>query len=463
MTHRRGSRTPGKDDAISSVLGAILVFGLLVIALLTIQVKFVPVWDRDREADHMQTLGNQLGQIKSDLDRMADNRTVVPLADPLKLRPSSGGFRFFSSQHPGAEVSLHPAAAGQGFALSTNQAHVFSQDGASLFAGSETWTQVIAGDTITNVGSVQNLRLRITNPASWGTGDSISVHLTNATGAYAGKMVVTNIDHGTTYSLRFETFAASSPTIPVTITEEAFNKNSPPTYQYIDLLRQDFQFRQVLALAQAPSALTLERNNLDVDYTAAYTVVNAGGGSTQVGGGGTLVPDFARRILSGSLVVASRNQQYADQTYVVEHGAVILAQPDGAVMYVAPSMSVNVVAGVVDVRWVVPGVQGVATTVSGPATATVNLNPGTPASFVASMPILNVALTTLYGDVWAQHWTTLLQSAGLAYGTEFTVTSNTTAAQLSIRGLQSDPDSLVDDLVMNFRGATLTATPRAGA
>lgn len=459
---RRILRT-GDERAVSNVLGAILIFGLLVLTLVMIQVRFVPVWDRDKEAAHMQLVGNQLGQIKSDLDRLADNRTQVPLSDPLNLKASSGGFRFFSSHRLPSTLELAPAGAGQGLRLSTSQANVLSLNGQQVFAGSESWTQVVAGNTLDSVGTVQNLRLRITNPASWSTGDSVNLVVTNATGAYAGKIVVTNFDHGDSYSLRFETFARSSPTIPVTITEDTFDKKSPPTYQYVDLLRQDLQFRQVLALSTAPLTVTLNRNNLNVDYTAAYTVVNAGGGSTQVGGGGVLIPGFSRSLSSGILRIQSNNQHFIDQTYTVEHGAVILSQPDGASMYIPPTFEARLIAGVTDLRWVLPAIQGSGMTLSGPATATLAMTPGTPQSFLATMPRLDVTLTTAHGAVWAQYWSNVLQAAGLQFGTQFTVASNTTSATLTILGIQAQPSSTVDDVVVTFLASQLTITPRAGA
>jgi hypothetical protein len=450
------------DSAISSVLGAVLVFGLLIMTLVTVQVKFVPVWDRDREADQMQILSNQLGQLKSDLDRMADNRTSVPIADPLTLEPR-GAFRFFQGARVPSEVSLAPAAPGDGVRLSTTQARVLSIDGQAIFAGGETWTGVASGQTVTNVGAIQNLRLRIANPASWSTGDSVNVALTNATGAYAGKIVISNIDHGSQYTLRVETFARSSSTVPISITELLFEKKNPPSYQYLDLLQDNFVFRQVLAASQAPSTLTLNRNNLNVDYTMGYIAINPSGGGTQVGGAGTIVPNFSRSFLSGSLAVDAHNQRYVPQTYVLEHGAVILSQPDGDVMHVAPSFSASVVAGIVDVRWVLPAMNGVSTTLSGPSSATIALQPTTPTSFIATMPRLDVRVATEHGAVWAQHWTSVLQAAGLAYGTQFTVSSNTTAAQLTLFGLLDSPTSTVDDITVTFRGAVITTAASAGA
>lgn len=478
MKHRRRRRD--SEPAVSSVLGAILVFGLLVVTLVTIQVKFVPVWDRDREAEHMQAVGNQFGQLKSDLDRMADNRTVVPISDPLTLEPA-GGFRFFRGARLPGDLSLEPAAAGTGLRLSTNQARLLSENGQSLFVGSESWTAFVTGDTLNNVGQVQNLRLRISTPADWNTGDSVTMTVTNATGAYAGKLVVTNINRGVasggpTYSFRFETFAASSTTIPVSIREVSFSKENPPPYQYFNLLDEDISlFKQVLAGAQAPATLTMTRFNMDASWTAAYTAVNPSGGSTQVGTSGTLVPDFNRRLLSGSLTMASNNQHFVEQSYTLEHGAVILSQPDGDVMFVAPSMSANVVAGIADVRWVLPAIQGSATTISGPTSASVTAQPGGSSSFVATMPCLHVELTTRHGAVWAQYWTTLFQEAGLSYGTEFKVASNETRASMTLFGLTDpgdlgdpDPDpcdgtSTVDDIAINFRGAQVHLIPRAGA
>jgi hypothetical protein len=459
--------TQARDEAaISSVLGAILVFGLLVLTLVMVQTKYVPVWDRDREAQQMQDLGNELGQLRSDLDRLANNRSAAPVAETLTLAPDKG-LSFFQGGRLASTLSFVPSA-GSGLRVGTSQARVVSLDGEAVFAGSENWTQVATGDTRPNIGTVQNLRLRITDPANYDTGDSVTLSLTNATGAYAGKIVITNINRGVasggpTYSYRFETYAASSSTVPASITEETFGKESPPAYQYFDLLRGELQFKQVLSASQGPSTLVLTRNNIDAFYTASYTLVSASGGSTVVGAAGTLVPNFARSFASGKLVVESGNQRFVDQAYIVEHGAVIREQPEGAAMFIPPAFGVSIVAGITDIRWVLPAMTGSAGSIAGPDSGTVLISPGTPSSFVASMPHLDVQILTAHGSVWTQYWTAALQGVGLAYGTQFTVSSNTTSAQLVIYGQQATPSSTVDDVFVTFTGSTLAVAPRAGA
>ena len=188
------------EAAVSTVLGAVLVFGLLVLTLVTIQVKFVPVWDRDREADLMETVSQQMATLKSDADRQADNRTSVPVTDPLTLG-TGGGFGFFrGTELPGA-LRYEPPAAGGGFTVTASQANLLARNGRSIYAGTETWTQ-IAGDSVDAVGEVDHLRLRVETPAAWDTGDSVTLTVTDFNGAYAGKFVLTAIDHGATYSDR---------------------------------------------------------------------------------------------------------------------------------------------------------------------------------------------------------------------------------------------------------------------
>jgi hypothetical protein len=466
---RRSLRQDGA--AVSNVLGAILMFGLLVVTLVTVQVKFVPVWDREREAGLMQAVAGQFATLKSDLDRQADNRTSVPVTDPVTLS-NAPGFRFFTSPGLPAGLAYAPAPTGGGFALSAPQVHILTQNGVQIFAGSETWTTLVSSGTVSNATAVQNLRLRIPNPASYTTGQSVTLTISDAADAYAGKLTLTNIDHGTDYTYEIKVYSASSSTTPVNIVQLNFDKNNPPAYQYIDLLVRDFQLNQVLASASTPFRVDLSLNGMSADYTISYVAQAPGGGTTQVGNTGRLVPNYAASLAGGSLTFTSHNNQYLDQTYILEHGAVVLAQPDGNAMQVPPEFTASLLAGQVTLTWVVPALTGPATTVSGPVAGTVTLQPaGNRIDITATAPSLTFTLTTLHPSVWTQYWTTTLQAAGLTVtGTcasgnpsnlQFCTSSTATSATLTVYGLQTASGSTVDDILLNLKGAEIQATPKA--
>jgi hypothetical protein len=78
------------QSAVSNVVGGILFFALVVTLFIVIRVNFVPVWEAEREADHMETVQGQFAQIKADVDRMVANRTQAGVSDPITLSRTTG-------------------------------------------------------------------------------------------------------------------------------------------------------------------------------------------------------------------------------------------------------------------------------------------------------------------------------------------------------------------------------------
>lgn len=453
------------ETGVSNVLGAIMVFGLLVTTLFTIQVKFVPVWEREKEANLMQGLSNQFGQIKSDMDRMADNRTRVPITDPVTLG-AEGGFRFFSNPTLPGSLSFTPSAAGTGFRMTAPYLRVLESSGQKVYAGSENWVEVVSGSSISDVAAVDHLRLRIANPASYSTGQATTFTILNATNAFKGSIAVVNIDHGATYSFEIRSYAASSQTTPVSIIQETFDKKDPPAYQYFDLLRDTFQFGDILAQAPQPFYINLQRNGMNSDYTLSYAVVAPGGGTVQVGSGGVVVPNYNQLLGGGSLRATSNNQYFPRQQYIAEYGGVIVSQSDGTAMRAPPQMTVQVVAGQTKVNWVLPALTGASAGISGPTQAAVTLNPATTRlDLVATAPRLSVTLATEQPLVWAQHFTTVMQSAGLSSSgatPQFSLSTTPSSVTVNVFGLQTDPNSTVDDIFLTLKAGSVPVRPHAG-
>jgi hypothetical protein len=460
--NRQAARRTG-EVGVSSVLGAILVFGLFVITLVTIQVKFVPEWDRDREAALMNTVQQQLASLKADLDRQADNRTSVPVTGPLKLADREG-FRFFSGGGLPADLAFGPPPGGGGFSLTSPQIRILSRDGTSTFGGNENWITVASGGSITSIAAINNLRLRVINPATYSTGDSVTLNLVGPGNAYAGKILLRNIDHGNTYTFELQTFASASPTTPSSITQHTFNKQLPPQYQYLNLLDPVYQFANILASASKPLDIHLTRFNMNADYTASY-LMQVGNGTVPVGNPGITVPNYSLQQPGGSLQVQARNSEFVRQTYTMEHGAVILAQPEGSIMLVPPQFSARVVAGQVSLSMVMPAMTGSAATVTGPSLASVTLTPaGSRTDLVATAARLAISLSTASPAVWSNFWTETLQAAGLTNtgaDPQFSTTTNSTTATLNLFGLNSAPSSTVDDVVLTIKSANIEVTTRA--
>ncbi|MEA3165321.1 MAG: hypothetical protein QOJ26_165, partial [Thermoplasmata archaeon] len=156
------------EPAVSSVLGAILVFGLLIMTLVTVQVNFVPVWDKQRERDQSLRVTQQMGTIKADLERIAANQTGTALSEPITLTRERG-FSFFGATVLPGTARYTPTSTGAGMTLaSSNPVAIQSASGQSLYGLSEDWSWT--GSSIASILDIAHLRLRIPNPQGLPTG-----------------------------------------------------------------------------------------------------------------------------------------------------------------------------------------------------------------------------------------------------------------------------------------------------
>jgi hypothetical protein len=461
--------TPDSEAGISTVVGAILVFGLLIVALVTIQVKFVPVWEHDKEAQQMRTTRGQFAVMKSDVDRLAGNVTSTPVTDPLLLG-SSGGFSLFSAPKPAGTLAFTPSPP-TGFNISTPQAHLLSSGSYTLYGGTETWYTLTSSGTVENILSILHMRLRIKDANVQGRfcpdSQNVTLSLTDADGQDAGRFVLTCLSQGSgpTFTFRYTTFAPYQ-SQPISVNEEAFAKQQPPEYQYVDVLNPELQFDDVVRATKPPFKVSLSRSHTDMkaDYTMAYVVQTPDGQSTVVGETGRLIPNWSVKLASGSLSFQGRSSYYPQQKFILEHGGVILTQPEGKVFAIVPQFTASLVAGQVKVAWVLPGLAGDSTGVSGPSSATITFTPtGAAFQYRLTMPRLTATLATQHGELWVSHWTNTLLAAGLTNtgpNPQFSANSNATSATLSIFGLQSDPAGTVDDIQLTLKAATILTTTR---
>lgn len=451
------ARLTGTDEAaVSNVLGAILVFGLLVLALVMVQVRFVPVWDEDREARHVEAVIDQMSLFKADAERLATNATGGTVSTPLTVSPS-GGFTFFQgSGRLGGEAAFTPSPSGAGITLSAPLLRITERGGSPLHALGETWITIPASGSLTDVAAVAHLRVRVPDPNSETNGDTATLALLDAGGAYAGKAVLTFLRDASERSIQTEIFSAASATSPITVQRESYFHQVDPDYVYVNLLDDELLFDQVLAAAEGPFTLQLTRSGLNADYTAAYT---AGSGGTGGSPGGLVVPNYASTMPSGALSFDARNQRLPQQTFILEHGAILVVQPDGAAMLVPPTLSVTGTASQVVLDWVVPGLQGPSASLSGLRAATLTASaPGARTDIEGIAARLEIQIPTQQPAVWATHLDERLRQGGLSPDgptPQFTLVQSTGALTMILFGPASAPTDVAEDVVLRYRQATL--------
>lgn len=449
----------GADDAaLSSVLGAILIVGLLVVTLVTVQVQFVPRWDEDRESRHMAQVSDQIGVFKSDIERLVTNATMGGVTDPLTLR-SDAGFRFFSSGSMAhTQARFAPSPSGTGVVLSSPSLRIQVRDGEGLFGLDENWIAIPASGLVEDITDVNHLRVRIDQvPGDYVEGDNSTLAIYDADGDFAGRAVVTFRDFPSEQALEVTIYNANGQLISSSL--EAFFQQTQVDFYYVDMLDPELLFRDVLAATETPYTLQLQSAGLDSSYTVVYQDSAGGSGGSN---GGLVVPNYSETLPSGSLSIDTGYQQLPDQNLVLEHGALLVVQGDGAAMVIPPTLGVTVTPQQAILDLVVPGLHGSATSLAGARSASLAARHGGEGTQIeASAARLTLVLPTSYPAVWAAYLQDTFLLAGLlgdAPDPQFIVTPTGNAVQVDLFGPASGPSDTTEDIFIRYQQATIDLT-----
>lgn len=449
--------SPVREDeaALSSILGAILLFGLTVSTITTLQVQYVPVWDEKREGQLMDELSGGMQLLQADIAGQVARGIATPMARPLPLAPPSG-FSFFTGSTTPGTLEFTPASP-SGLTLDAPRVRL-EQVGADLDVLSETWQAVpettppALGLVVPDVASVEHLRVRLSSPHTLGHGERITVRVLDDDGDYAGMFVIENRRPASDYAIVTQVFSASDAVTPLTQVTGSWKKTTDQDAFYSDALDPQFGFAAVLAAASKP--LTLEFTTTMATAAVALAIADA---ATGIGpASGVEVTPFTHQTAGGRLVAARENQQFPEQRYVLEYGALILEQSDGIVMVAEPDFSVAVAGGRTALAFAVPEFVGVPDAVAGSSSARVASAPvGPRADLQAFSREMSFTLLTEYAAVWQAYFDETLQAAGLTPGTHYTLGPNPTNTGMALQVVGLTNDLTTDDVALTFSDATL--------
>jgi hypothetical protein len=494
-TSRPRNRRYDDDSAVSSVLGAILVFGLLVLTLLSVQVNFVPVWDKQRENNFSLEIGTQLNTVRADLDRLVANATNGPFSDPLTLTRQTG-FSFFTAGVQPATVTFTPSSAAAGMTITTARPiTILSSGGHSLTGLAEDYTSLPSGTTLPNVVAIDTLRLRIGaagNPATGtppaGQTGLLTLLVNDVNGKCAGRLLLSETGlSGADHNVDVQVFAADNPPT-ATCTALINNRDDPvkcigaacvnsPVSYFLDALDPTLLFSSVLAAASPPFQVTLTASNLIGAGAITYDT-STSGGNIHVGGAGQTLSSYTNFVSSGTLTVHAPYQKLPQQDTAFEYGAVLVTQPgQGSAMVVPPQFSVGTSATQAALSWSFAAMGGGSAAVNGARQAYVGLT-GSSAGFDVQAAASDITFTvsTAHPDVWASYWDQQMQLAGLtsaasftpvapcvttASSPQYTLTQTATSATLAFFGPCSAPSDPLKDIFLNLKegGVTVALQP----
>ena len=311
------SRIFSNDDAVSIIVSAILLLGLLVSCIAFINVYYVPVWIADDEARHMR-------------DVFVDFSAIPGCIDDLVLANETGSVSKQRIQLGGGDIPIISSG------MSWGILGVVPRE-ANFTVKADVWVETISenfthedlnysGAKITNVSDISSFYID-TDIGS--TGDWIVINFTNQSGRV-------EIYVKATRHLQITTWGRDGNKI---LDEWVINDGiSADVENYeIDILNPCYGFSKVLSDASTPYSLTITNSS---GITGTYTLEYEGYNKTIKHYTGTAVITS-----NGTLMYESMNRYFLNQKFIYQNGAVFLCQPPNVSMRIAPDISIEDVGG----------------------------------------------------------------------------------------------------------------------
>ncbi|HLF16721.1 MAG TPA: hypothetical protein VI796_04735, partial [Candidatus Thermoplasmatota archaeon] len=85
MKANRAPRLRQADEAVSSVVAAVLLFALFTTAFALWTLTTLPQWIADREERHMETVKERFDTLKAGLDAVSGTGSTAPVSAPIPL------------------------------------------------------------------------------------------------------------------------------------------------------------------------------------------------------------------------------------------------------------------------------------------------------------------------------------------------------------------------------------------
>lgn len=436
--NRRGRGRPG-DDAVSTVLGGILFFALIIMFLIVIRTTFAPVWQEEDEAKHMSAVQGQFAALAGAADSQASNATSQAVGLPVTLLERQTS-RFFTPPNLPASLAFEPGTAD--VRMSTSEFLILQDGGQSLAGLDEDW-QDISGDSI-EVHGIEHLRLRVLDPGNEADGNSVTITVNDADGDFAGDLQVRIRDVGDGYVV---TTRVRSDTGTLYDQGTSYFDGDTPTFHWVDALAPELHFADVLRAAAKPATLDFSEAGMQGQYAITWRD-DAG---TLQGGSGVLLQDWAADYVGGILRLEAQNQRFPGQTYELHNGAVLLTQDDGQVLRTDPFFDVRSDATGTRLSMVVPSLVGEGDAVSTNGAVTVSLDGRRPDALVGTAPTWTWSVDSPAPAAWADMWERALGAAGLSEASgHFSITTTATTATLDVIGVQT---GAVHDLTIELHHA----------
>jgi len=299
------------NNAVSTVVGAILLLGLIVLCIAFVEVHYVPSWGADDEARHLRDVFVDFSTVPSRIDTLVlANDTDAVSKQRIKL-----GVGDMPLMAPGKSWGTIGAVPLEGnFTVEANVWRVNTTRNGTLF---HNFTD--DGLDIINVSSISVFDIYLWETAnnSW-----IYINLTRQ-GNQSGGVGINYTSDKLTITTRGDD---DKITDKMEINRDIDLTSPGPGYN-IDLLNPCYGFSKVLSDTEIPYNLTIT-NSTGVNgwyYTDYYNLTRKEYSITS----------------NGTLIYKSMNRYFLDQKFIYQNGAVFLCQPPDASMRISPAITIE--------------------------------------------------------------------------------------------------------------------------
>jgi len=401
---RRRPRTAGPDDAVSSVVSAVLVFALFASAFILWTATTLPVWIKDREATHQQEVRAELSGLQAGLDRLAsvDERGPITASFPLgappvplvQTAPSTGALAFED---------------GLAFTAAFTDPRLHEVDGVGRGLPS-----VPASGTLGGIEILAALQVRLTTTV----GDSAEAWV-QAAASDGTDTITARVRHVGSGGSEACAGAALEVRVtgagPPTSTILHCGVGTDLTDQVVDVLDPRVPFAGALARLDPPLDLTFTSGTagpggptVSAHYAARWSDAD---GRLRVAGDGESDPGFTLDRAGGLVVFRPQNREFVEQAVAWEGGAVIVAQPDGMNVAVAPGFTLGKDGTTGFLEWTFVDLDG-SGSVQGTGTAQVSVTHVATSETVLSADSAVFTLVSPHAEAWRAFLGTQVAAAG---------------------------------------------------
>ncbi len=308
--HYHGSdRIFSDNSAVSTVVGAILLLGLLVAVAAFVGVYYVPSWVADDEARHAQDVFVDFSAIPIHINKLvlANNTDAV---SRQRIELGCGGIPIVS---PG---------------MSWGSLGAVPQEG-NFRVVANVWTENITKNVTS--GNFTDERVNITNISS------VSKFYIYIKKPYTGTVLINLSNQGGGVILQIESDCYDITTwrsTDVKILDELIITTNPGPLHPVNILSPCYGFSKVLSDADTPYNITMSvsdeplGSSSNIRYEIEYYEYNK-----------TIEP--YTKTSNGTMVYRSMNRYFLDQQFIYQNGAVFLCQPPDASMRIAPDVIIE--------------------------------------------------------------------------------------------------------------------------